>query len=111
MTESNSTGCGESQLGQPSQPSFVQVCQYRTCARSQAGQVLAAFQAYSSSDCMVSGSGCLGQCGSGPTVRVMPGNIWYRQVRPQDVAEIIEQHIQGQQPVKRLLHPRFHPPS
>ena len=58
---------------------------------------------------MVSGSGCLGQCGSGPMVRIAPDNIWYCRVYPKDVKGIIENHIQNNQPVQRLLHPRFHP--
>ncbi|MEM9486323.1 MAG: (2Fe-2S) ferredoxin domain-containing protein, partial [Cyanobacteria bacterium P01_F01_bin.116] len=36
-------------------------------------------------------------------------NVWYCRVQPQDVDDIIEQHIHQGQPVKRLLHPRFHP--
>ncbi|MEM8804982.1 MAG: (2Fe-2S) ferredoxin domain-containing protein [Cyanobacteria bacterium P01_G01_bin.38] len=111
MAKSNLTGHVESLPSQPSQPSFIQVCQYRTCSRSQSAKVLEAFRIYASAECMVASSGCLGQCGSGPTVRVMPDNVWYCRVRPEDVAEIVEQHIQGQQPVKRLLHPRFHPSS
>jgi (2Fe-2S) ferredoxin len=58
---------------------------------------------------MVADSGCLGQCGSGPMVRVLPDDIWYCRVRPDDVAEIVEQHLHQNQPVQRLLHPRFHP--
>lgn len=57
---------------------------------------------------MACGSECLGQCGSGPTVKVMPDETWYCQVKPEDVGEIVSQHLQGGKPVQRLLHPRFH---
>ncbi|MGD1856749.1 MAG: ferredoxin [Leptolyngbyaceae cyanobacterium] len=88
---------------------FIQVCQYRSCRRFQSAAVLAAFKQYAGADLMVSASSCLGQCGSGPTVRVAPDNVWYCRVLPQDVATVIEQHIHQGKPVKRLLHPRFHP--
>ena len=88
---------------------FVAVCQNRTCLRSASDRVLAEFQKYQSPTLMVAGSGCLGQCGSGPMVRVMPDDTWYCRVSPNAVADIVEQHLQGNQPVKRLLHPRFHP--
>lgn len=106
-------------MGEPSinpaasQPSpqrrFIQVCQYRSCLRFQSADVLAALKQHAHADLMVSASSCLGQCGSGPTVRVAPDNVWYCRVRPCDVDEIIEQHIHQGKPVKRLLHPRFHP--
>lgn len=57
---------------------------------------------------MISGSECQGQCGSGPTVRVNPGNFWYSQVRPEDVSQIVEEHLKGGQPVEALLNPRIH---
>ncbi|MBX2862521.1 MAG: (2Fe-2S) ferredoxin domain-containing protein [Leptolyngbyaceae cyanobacterium MAG.088] len=93
----------------PHRRRFIQVCQYRSCQRVQAADVLAALKQYANPDLMVSPSSCLGQCGSGPTVRVAPDNVWYCRVRPKDVNEIYEQHIHQGKPVKRLLHPRFHP--
>ncbi|MEM1252121.1 MAG: (2Fe-2S) ferredoxin domain-containing protein [Cyanobacteria bacterium P01_H01_bin.21] len=88
---------------------FIQVCQYRSCRRFQSADVLAAFKQHASSELRVISSSCLGQCGSGPTVRVVPDNVWYCRVRPADTAEIVEQHIMQGKPVKRLLHRRFHP--
>lgn len=34
-------------------------------------------------------SGCLGVCGSGPTVRVKPGKLWFKGVLPADCRDII----------------------
>jgi (2Fe-2S) ferredoxin len=47
-------------------------------------------------------SGCLDACEFGPSVVVYPEGIWYGGVKPEDVPEIIEQHIMGGQPVERL---------
>jgi (2Fe-2S) ferredoxin len=71
--------------------------------------VLAALRALAPPGVLISSSGCLGQCASGPTVQVMPDQVWYCRVRPEDAADIVEQHILGDRPVSRLLHPRFHP--
>jgi (2Fe-2S) ferredoxin len=87
----------------------ITICQYHSCARNRSAQVLEAFRASVSPDVRVSVSDCMGQCSSGPTVHVMPGSTWYCRVKPEDVAEIVAQHVQLDQPVERLLHPRFHP--
>lgn len=50
----------------------------------------------------------MGQCASGPTVRVMPDDYWYCRIQPSDVTLITNQHLKQDQPVKELLHPRFH---
>ncbi|MDA0268141.1 MAG: (2Fe-2S) ferredoxin domain-containing protein [Cyanobacteria bacterium] len=87
---------------------LVTVCQYRSCIRSGSEQVLAAFEKHRAPHLRVSGSECQGQCGSGPTVRVMPDNTWYCQVTPEDVNSIAQEHLEGNMPVARLLHPRMH---
>lgn len=93
-----------------SEPRYcIVICQYHSCARNKATQVLAAFYKSAPIDVTVSASDCMGQCSSGPTVYVTPDRTWYCRVKPEDVAEIVAQHLQLNQPVKRLLHPRFHP--
>ena len=47
-------------------------------------------------------AGCLDQCARGVTVVVYPEQVWYGGVRPEDVAEIVEQHLIGGVPVDRL---------
>jgi (2Fe-2S) ferredoxin len=49
--------------------------------------------------------GCLDQCELGPTVVVYPEAVWYGHVTPNDVDEIIEQHLVGGHPVERLIIP------
>jgi len=45
---------------------------------------------------------CLDQCEHGPTVVVYPDEVWYGFVKPEDAAEIVEQHLVAGQPVERL---------
>jgi len=47
-------------------------------------------------------SGCLDQCEHGPTVVVYPEAVWYGNVRPEDAAAIVEEHLVGGRPVERL---------
>ncbi|MEM7648284.1 MAG: (2Fe-2S) ferredoxin domain-containing protein [Cyanobacteria bacterium P01_A01_bin.70] len=88
---------------------LVTVCQHRSCVRNGSAEVLAAFQQHQSATMMASASECQGQCGSGPTVRVMPTNVWYCQVKSTDVPTIVEQHLTAEgEPVTVLLNPRMH---
>jgi (2Fe-2S) ferredoxin len=48
-------------------------------------------------------AGCLDLCAQGPVVVVYPEGTWYAGVRPEDVAEIVEEHLVGGRPVARLL--------
>ena len=50
-------------------------------------------------------AGCLDQCATGCTVVVYPDQVWYGHVTVDDVAEIVERHLIGGQPVERLLLP------
>ena len=54
---------------------------------------------------MVTESSCLGPCDLGPTVVVYPESVWYHKVTPDDVPEILEQHIMKGNPVERLILP------
>lgn len=47
-------------------------------------------------------AGCLDQCEHGVTVVVYPEQVWYGGVRAADVAEIVEKHLVGGEPVRRL---------
>lgn len=89
----------------------VQVCQHRSCLRGGAEAVLSAFeaQAAATGDFVVMTSDCMGQCSASPNVQVLQGDrAWYCRVTPEDVPEIVTQHLQGGQRVERLLHPRIH---
>lgn len=47
-------------------------------------------------------AGCLDQCEHGPTVVVYPEAIWYGGVTAADIAEIVDRHLLGGEPVARL---------
>jgi NADH:ubiquinone oxidoreductase subunit F (NADH-binding)/(2Fe-2S) ferredoxin len=48
--------------------------------------------------------GCFGFCEKGPIVKVFPEDVFYVQVKPSDVDEIVTQHLVGGQRVERLLY-------
>jgi (2Fe-2S) ferredoxin len=86
----------------------VLVCQNRTCRKQGAAKVLQAFQKLSGSEIEVVASSCLGQCGNGPMVLVMPEKVWYSHVCAEEVATVIEQHLRGGKPVEAMLYRKFH---
>ena len=49
-------------------------------------------------------TGCFGFCEQGPVIKVVPDHIYYVKVKPEDVAEIIEEHIVHGNVVQRLLY-------
>ena len=53
----------------------------------------------------VSSSGCLGTCGTGPSVLVYPEGVMYGGGSKEDVTAIIEEHLLGGKPVERLKVP------
>jgi len=53
-------------------------------------------------DVFLSNTGCFGICDKGPVVVVYPDNVWYGSVTPEDVPEILDQHIEGGTVVERL---------
>ncbi|MBE9066635.1 (2Fe-2S) ferredoxin domain-containing protein [Leptolyngbya cf. ectocarpi LEGE 11479] len=87
----------------------VLVCQYTTCGQQGAKKVFQTFQSYAlSSDINVETTGCLGQCGSGPMVLILPDETWYCHIHPSDVPTIVEQHLKQGQVITKKLYPKFH---
>ena len=56
-----------------------------------------------SDDVKVVQTGCFGFCAQGPIVKVMPDNVFYVQVTPEDAKEIVEKHVVAHELVERLL--------
>jgi len=48
-------------------------------------------------------TGCMGPCAKGPVLRVMPDDVLYTEVRPEDADEIVREHLVGGRVVRRLL--------
>lgn len=49
-------------------------------------------------------TGCFGFCEKGPIVKVLPDNTFYTQVKPEDAAEIVKEHLVKGRKVARLLY-------
>ena len=49
-------------------------------------------------------TGCFGLCALGPVIVVYPEGAFYSRVKPEDIEEIVEEHILKGRVVKRLLH-------
>jgi (2Fe-2S) ferredoxin len=86
----------------------ILVCQNRTCRKQGSVAVLKAFHAATPDNISVVGSSCLGQCGNGPMVLVIPDRIWYSRVCAGEVPAVVERHLQGGRPVTAMLYPKYH---
>lgn len=49
-------------------------------------------------------TGCNGFCAQGPIMVVQPEGIFYQKLTGKDIPEIIENHLEGGEPVQRLLY-------
>ncbi|MCL2414161.1 MAG: 4Fe-4S binding protein [Bacteroidales bacterium] len=49
-------------------------------------------------------TGCFGFCEKGPIVKVLPDNTFYVEVTPNDVREIVEEHVVKGRKIDRLLY-------
>jgi (2Fe-2S) ferredoxin len=97
----------------------VMVCTAKSCTANGSEAVLEAFKQqlvdrhllYNKHDraapiqCITCGS--VGFCAIGPAVLVYPDGIWYAHVHPEDVGEIIEEHLVNGRPVERLVRKRM----
>jgi (2Fe-2S) ferredoxin len=80
----------------------VLVCQNRGCNRAGAEQVFAAFQRQLPAGIRLVKTACLGHCGNGPTVLVLPEQVWYCQVQPEEVTAIVERHLIQGHPIEAM---------
>ena len=49
-------------------------------------------------------TGCHGLCAKGPIMVVYPDAVFYSEVKPEDVAEIVSEHLLKGRPVERLIY-------
>ncbi len=54
---------------------------------------------------VVTNTGCFGICEKGPILVVYPENVWYGSVTPDDIAEIMDDHIERGHVVEQLVLP------
>ncbi|MFN4062640.1 (2Fe-2S) ferredoxin domain-containing protein [Azoarcus communis] len=80
-------------------------CQQKGCNEIYQG-FMEAFQARNLwADYLLTNTGCLGPCTSGPNVLVYPEGLMYSGVAASDIATIIDEHLIGDKPVERLMAP------
>jgi (2Fe-2S) ferredoxin len=97
----------------------VFVCNGKSCSAVGGGEVKAEFETRlesaglrfgkeskgrnPSGTIVLTDCGSVGFCSVGPAVLVYPDGIWYAQVRPADVPEIIDEHLVAGRVVERLV--------
>jgi len=67
----------------------VLVCQHKTCRKDGAATVFQTLQGQQTSTMAVVSSGCLGNCGNGPTVLVLPDQTLLSRVQQPDLPAIM----------------------
>ena len=94
---------------------MISVCGGSGCRASGALEVLAAFQEQlaglekngaggKTTEAVLKETGCHGFCERGPLVVIRPENIFYQQVRPEDVEEIIAKTVLKDEVIESLLY-------
>lgn len=87
----------------------INVCCSSGCVPFGAFKVLKAFEEAVKefgveNECKVARTGCIGTCSVGPAVLIEPGDYLYQNVKPENVREIIRDHIALGLPVKKMLY-------
>ncbi|MGD8306097.1 MAG: (2Fe-2S) ferredoxin domain-containing protein [Ignavibacteria bacterium] len=55
------------------------------------------------SEVRANSAGCLDACEFGISIVIYPDQVWYGNVKPDDVEDIIQEHIINNKPVERLM--------
>jgi NADP-reducing hydrogenase subunit HndC len=89
------------------QVKHVMVCAGTGCTSSNSEKIISEFKNHIESKGLkdrveVVRTGCFGLCAKGPIVVVHPDSCMYTMVKPEDVKEIVEEHLLKGIPVKRL---------
>jgi len=87
----------------------IRVCRGSGCIGSGSEKVTKAFEEAIKARGLVErvkliGTGCHGLCEMGPIVLINPGDTLYTRVKAEDVAEIVECHLQNGEIVERLVY-------
>jgi len=87
----------------------LMVCGGTGCRASQSDTIVERFKKELENknldeDVQVVITGCFGFCEKGPIVKVLPDNTFYTQVKPDNVVEIIDEHIIKGRKVNKLLY-------
>ena len=77
----------------PASERALLVCHHKTCTQQGAADVLAVLRQELPAAVKIQERACLGQCGSGPIIVVLPEEVWYRHVASEDVPAIVQHHF------------------
>ena len=88
---------------------YVLICGGTACCSGGADKLVEEFAAHLESAGMkdtvqVVKTGCLGFCEQGPIVKILPQGTFYVQVKPEDVKEIVAEHLVKGRVVQRLCY-------
>jgi NADH:ubiquinone oxidoreductase subunit F (NADH-binding)/(2Fe-2S) ferredoxin/NAD-dependent dihydropyrimidine dehydrogenase PreA subunit len=89
--------------------SYILVCGGTACFSGGGDKIIDEFKAQLKEAGLVDkvqvvATGCLGFCEQGPIVKVLPQGTFYVQVKPEDVKEIINEHLVKGRVVQRLCY-------
>ncbi|MGI5998403.1 MAG: NADH-quinone oxidoreductase subunit NuoF [Lutispora sp.] len=89
--------------------SHIMICRGTGCSSSSSEQIAQEFEKQLKAhgldeEVIVERTGCFGLCALGPIVIIYPEAAFYSQVKPEDVEEIVKEHLVKGRVVKRLLY-------
>ena len=89
--------------------SHILICGGTGCTSSGSGAVIEALEAELKKNALeeeikIIKTGCFGLCAIGPIMIVYPEGCFYSEVKPEDMEEIVNEHLIKGRPVKRLLY-------
>ena len=89
--------------------SYILVCGGTACFSGGGDKIIEEFKAQLAGaglaeKVQVVATGCLGFCEQGPIVKVLPQGTFYVQVKPEDVKEIVNEHLVKGRVVQRLCY-------
>lgn len=89
--------------------SHILVCGGTGCQASRSSKIITELEraldlADLSEEVQVVLTGCFGFCEKGPIVKVLPDNVFYVEVTPEDAPEIVAEHLLKGRVVSRLLY-------
>ncbi len=93
--------------------SHVLICGGTGCTSSGSGKIQEALEAELKAkgldeEVKIVVTGCFGLCAVGPIMIVYPEGTFYSMVKPEDVSEIVEEHLLKGRPVQRLIYAEHH---
>ncbi|NLN47497.1 MAG: NADH-quinone oxidoreductase subunit F, partial [Clostridiales bacterium] len=89
--------------------SHIMICRGTGCSSSNSEQIALNFEKEikkhgMEKEIIVERTGCFGLCALGPIVIIYPEAAFYSEVKPEDVEEIVNEHLVKGRVVKRLLY-------